>query len=278
MRSAICLIVRDEVRDIAEWIAFHALAGFDTQIILDHGSTDGTAEIIARAAEFHDIRLHSWTDNGANSQITAYHAVCRSYRQQFDWIAFIDSDEFLVLPSCTPMNEFLGRFHGWSGVALHWAVYGSSGHVDMPAGLVVENFIRRAREEFRPARHVKSIVRPSAVLACLNPHCFELAPGERGTYCDAEGHAIAWLAAPEHQGVLRGFSATPPQYDTARVNHYFTRSRAHWQAKLARGYPNNVAVRTEADFDEHDRNDIEDEAALGRLPALRAAVARIGRG
>ena len=51
MKSAICMIVRDEARDILEWIAFHARAGFDAQVIFDNGSTDGTAELIqGRAA------------------------------------------------------------------------------------------------------------------------------------------------------------------------------------------------------------------------------------
>ena len=34
MKTAICLIVRNEVRDIQEWIAHHALAGFDRSMPL----------------------------------------------------------------------------------------------------------------------------------------------------------------------------------------------------------------------------------------------------
>jgi len=104
MKSAICLIVRNEVRDIAEWIAFHALIGFDTQIIFDNGSDDGTTAIIRAAAEIHDVRYHFWPNSTQRSQVLAYEAACQAYRREFDWIAFVDSDEFVVLEENININ------------------------------------------------------------------------------------------------------------------------------------------------------------------------------
>jgi len=275
MKSAICLIVRNEARDIAEWIAFHALLGFDTQIIFDNASDDGTARIIRAAAGLHDIRTHDWPNRSAQSQIAAYQATCEAYRLEFDWIAFIDSDEFLLPVEDIKINDFLIRFDRWSGIALHWAVYGANGHDDMPPGLILENFTRRADETFFAARHVKSIIRPGFANACLNPHCFDLRGHIDGSYCDALGRSMQWWLAPECGGILPGLSHEPPDYSVARVNHYFTRSRAHWLAKLRRGYPSDVAIRTMAEFDEYNRNDIADPIATRYLPALREAVARI---
>jgi glycosyltransferase involved in cell wall biosynthesis len=276
MKSAICLIVRDEARDIQEWIAFHALAGFDTQIIFDNGSTDGTAALIQAARRQYDIRFHDWENRTAGSQVLAYMAACEAYRLEFDWIAFLDSDEFLVVPQAEPVNEFLARFEGWSAIAVNWAVYGSAGHDAVPDGLIVENFTRRADADFFPARHVKSIVRPRLAQACPNPHYFAMLEDIDGHYCDAAGQYMLWVRAPEVAGgVLRGVSRAPPDYALCRVNHYFTRSRAHWRAKLARGYPSELVIRKMEEFDQYDRNEVEDPVAAGRAQAVREAVNRL---
>jgi glycosyltransferase involved in cell wall biosynthesis len=275
MKSAICLIVRNEARDIAEWIAFHALAGFDAQIIFDNRSDDQTAAIIKAAGTLHDIRFQDWPESGPRSQVAAYEAACAAYREEFEWIAFIDSDEFLVLPEDEPVNRFLARFEAWSGVALNWAIYGADGHEDFPPALVVDSFRRRARPDFFPARHVKSIVRPHFIERCLNPHCFALRGHVAGSYADAAGRPMQWWPAPELGGILPGVSFAPPDYSLARVNHYFTRSRAHWRAKLRRGYPSDVAVRKMAEFELYNRNEIVDTTAQRGIEALRLGVVQI---
>ena len=276
MKSAICLIVRDEARDIQEWIAFHALAGFDSLIIFDNGSTDGTAALIQGAARHVDIRFHNWENRSAASQVLAYQAACGAYRLEFDWIAFLDSDEFLVTPDAVKVNEFLARFNDWSAIAMNWAVYGANNHEAWPDGLVVENFTRRAPADFFPARHVKSFVRPRLARSCPNPHYFDMSEGTDGHYCDAAGRYMLWLRSPETPGgVLRGISRAEPDYTLCRINHYFTRSRAHWLAKMRRGYPDDLLIRKDEEFAAYDRNEIDDPIALRGLPALKAMAAKL---
>ena len=276
MKTAVCLIVRNEVRDIAEWIAFHALAGFDTQIIFDNRSDDGTTDIVKSAGARYDIRYHHWPHSGPDSQVSAYEAACAAYKLEFDWIAFVDSDEFVVIAGAEPIGDYLARFEGWSGVALNWAIYGSDGHEAFPDGLVMESFTRRAGLDFFPVRHVKSIIRPGFAARCLNPHCFDLRGHRLGSYATPRQRPMQWWPAPELGGILPGVSLELPDYATARINHYFTRSRAHWLAKLARGYPSDIAIRKRAEFDIYDRNDVRDampEAVLRDLKRNVAALA-----
>ena len=277
MKSAICLIVRNEARDIAEWMAFHKVAGFDAQIIFDNRSDDGTTEIVKAAATRLDIRYHHWPHSGPDSQVMAYEAACTAYRLEFDWIAFVDSDEFVVIAGGETVNAYLARFDGWSGVALNWAIYGSDGHTEFPDGLVLESFTRRARADFFPARHVKSIIRPGFAARCLNPHCFDLRGHHLGSYATPRQKAMHWWPAPELGGILPGVGLEVPDYRTARVNHYFTRSRAHWLAKLKRGYPSDVAIRKMAEFDEYDRNDLQDAIPEVVIDAVREEINRMGK-
>jgi glycosyltransferase involved in cell wall biosynthesis len=275
MKTAICLIVRNEARDIAEWIAFHALVGFDTQIIFDNRSDDATPAIIQAAAQIHDIRFHDWPDRTPRSQVLAYEAACAAYRLEFDWIAFVDSDEFVIPDEPVPINDYLARFEGYSGLAMPWAIYGANGHEDFPNAMVLESFDRRAAEDFSVVRHVKSIIRPTFAGSCLNPHCFELRGHRLGSYCDTQGRAMQWQAAPEWGGIIPGVSSAAPDYAHGRINHYFTRSRAHWLCKLKRGYPSDHAIRKMEEFTEYDRNEVLDPIAHRYLPGLREALARL---
>jgi hypothetical protein len=112
--------------------------------------------------------------------------------------------------------------------------------------------------------------------AALIPHYFDMREARDGHYCDGRGQYMLWHQAPEVPGgVLRGVSRAAPDYALGRVNHYFTRSRAHWQAKLARGYPSDFLIRKQEEFDQYNRNEIADPAALRRVGALRQAVARL---
>ena len=269
MRTAVCMNVRNEARDIAEWMAFHAEVGFGTQIIFDNDSTDATRHIIQAAARTMDIRYHHWGQSNHTYQIDAYFTACHIYRHDFDWIAFLDSDEFLVLTAPQPIGEFLVPFGPFGGIAINWAIYGSNGHDSYPDGLLTETFTRRSPAAFFPNRHIKSIVQPKAVMGCENPHWFVLdAP-----YCDAAGRPMAWL---ENAGRFHhALSAHEPDYAQCRINHYFTRSRAHWIEKVRRGYPADIAIRKLEEFDEYDRNEVLDPIALRHAPAVRERVAAI---
>ena len=270
MRTAICMNVRNEARGVAEWMAFHRQAGFDTQIIFDNASTDGTRQLIQAAARLFDVRYHHWGQADHTYQVDAYFTACHLYRHEFDWLAFIDSDEFLVTAAAQPIAEFLQPFGPCGGIGVNWAIYGSNGHDEWPPGLVTEAFTRRSEATFLPNRHIKSIVRPLAVMACENPHWFLLdAP-----YVDAAGRALHWLQQPAGHTV-RGLTEDVPDYTHCRVNHYFTRSRAHWVEKVRRGYPAEIAVRKIEEFDHYDRNEVLDPVAARWTPAVRSWVAAI---
>jgi hypothetical protein len=125
---------------------------------------------------------------------------------------------------------------------------------------------------------VKCIIRPGFAGRCLNPHCFELRGDRLGSYCTALGRPMAWWLAPEAGGIIPGLSREEPDYGACRINHYFTRSRAHWLAKLKRGYPSDVAVRTMEEFGAYDRNDVEDMIACRYVSGVRAGMREIAEG
>src|SRR5215213_875066 len=97
LNSAVCLIAKNEERTIAQWIAFQRVIGFDEVVVYDNGSTDATPDIVFRISEQDAaVSYRAWPD--APDRVPQ----CDAYRDavgksRADWIAFFDTDEFLVL-------------------------------------------------------------------------------------------------------------------------------------------------------------------------------------
>ena len=268
-RTAICLIAKDEQRDIAEWIAYHISCGFSSVIFYDNGSRDRTRDIALSFTEIFDLRLVLWNHNDLTYQKDAYLHACRRFQDDFDWIAFLDSDEFFFEMSPTKLN-FLNKVdNSISQILLNWAVFGMSGHRDFPDGLIIENFVNRTPPEFGPNRHTKALVRPKMVRGVSNPHCFIV----EGRSVDTGGRDIEWSSTPG-PGVISG----DPVYSSARINHYFTRSYAHWRRKNARGYSDQPGFqRADKELEIYDAAaTIVDRTAVPWSPTVRAVLAAVG--
>lgn len=262
MRACVCVMVKNEQHIIAEWLSYHFALGFDAAVVLDNGSTDDTLPIVRQAARAFDIRTADVADGGPWTQPNAYVAACRAFDREFDWMAFLDADEFLAPTRDAGVKDLLARLDAHHAVALNWKMFGSAGHDAQPPGLVVEAFRRCAPPGFGPNRHVKSLVRPANVAGPLNPHVFKV----QRPYVDALGRPVGWAELP---GVTSAFISDADWF----VHHYFVQSRAQWAAKVARGYPDGT-VRKEADFPLYDRNEVLNEDALRFAAKTRASLAR----
>lgn len=260
MKIACVAIVKNEERHIAEWLAWQFTCGFDTVLLFDNNSTDRTAAIARAFAPEFDVRVRDWPSRTPKYQIWAYEYAARTHAAEFDWLAFFDTDEFLVLDDGLDLKTLLAA-RAEPAVAVPWAIFGSSGHQDIPDGLVIEAFTHRAPAEFLPNRHFKTILRPYRVRACRSPHNFDCG----AEYVDLFGNGLALDSA--------GNLAAPPVYRGAKLHHYFTRSRAQWREKLDRGYPDTT--REDTEFSYFDRNEVFDDGArryANKLTLVLAAM------
>jgi glycosyltransferase involved in cell wall biosynthesis len=259
MNSAICVIVKNEAELISEWITHHSLIGFKSFIIIDDNSVDRTVDIALSLKSHIDIRVMKYTQDGKGLQKNEYLDICRAHADEFDWIAFIDADEFITLGDYDSIDGLLKDRKDSDAIAIPWLMYGSSGHISKPEGLILESYQYRSEYSFGPNRHVKSIVRPEKVLDCYNPHSFEV----QGNYSLPDGSPVIWTEN------IKGLLAQAACYDTVRINHYFTRSLSHWHDRLNRGQL-GTTKRTLDDFAKYDRNEVFDDSALPYAIAVRA--------
>jgi len=136
---------------------------------------------------------------------------------RFEWVGFVDADEFVVLRDTRGIPEFLAEFPAQAGVALHMYMFGSNGHRFRPHGPVIAEYTRRSA----PLNgHVKCFVRPERVANHRNPHSW---------YYRGMRHAVT-----ERGRKVGGSISLPPTADFAWINHYHHKSDQDYFEKAAR--------------------------------------------
>lgn len=158
---------RDEP-NIAEWVGHHLLLGFDKIIVFDHLSKNPISSVIVN--NFNKRLQVIRTDGSGNIKNKLMQkALDIANNNNYSWMLYLDSDEFLNLNKFNNVKQLLSVFKEADSVGINWLMFGTSGFKDQPKGLLTENFIR---SEIRLDQHVKTFVRPSAVVRVINPHYF----------------------------------------------------------------------------------------------------------
>lgn len=227
---AIVLIVKDEAKDIADWVRFHCLAGMAHLFLYDNGSTDGTAQLAQEACTV-PITVIPWqlnvtarkADWRMHQQALAYSHAILTYGAGFARMAFIDTDEFLVPRHGHSIEAAIAHLGDCANISLPWVMFGHNGHVDVSDLPLPFAFTQRARHLGGKFLNFKCIVDPCAV-KCVGLHRFET--DVMGTQTRNTNGAFA------HVKQRTGDFVTT---DHLQLNHYYLRSKAELQAKLDRG-------------------------------------------
>jgi Glycosyltransferase family 92 len=277
---AACAIFKDEAPYLAEWIEFHRLIGVERFFLYDNSSGDTSRVVLAPWVRAGVVQV---TDASiplaAGGQRVAYADGLERARGRVRWLAFIDIDEFLFSPQRESLAQILPEYERHPGVVVNWQVYGSSGLLTIPPGLVVESFVARARTDWIRNRRVKSIVDPVRALRPSGPHFFEYAGGALAVTENHEPVRAVDVRASARQ-LKRGLARLPLLHTDPyavrnssvkrvsirrlRINHYAVKSRQEFLDKVARHAPRGsdahdsrtrVASRY---FHYHDRNEVHD--------------------
>jgi hypothetical protein len=218
-KAAVCAIFKDERKYLLEWIVYHKMIGFDHFVLYDNASTDGGKEAVLKTAAREFVDIIHWPLRPG--QLSAYQHFCENFSQYYDWVAFLDLDEFLHLLIDHDVKQLLTRRGEHNAILINWLNFGPSGQVVRPAGLVIGNYTHRLPEDSAINRHVKSLVRTAALAGTgATAHV----PTFGGDACHPGGGTI-------------GKDPIQPQafHDVAVINHYYTRSWEDWCHKAKRG-------------------------------------------
>lgn len=206
-------MVRDDNDYLDEWVEYHLAIGFEHILIYDHLSIDpvkakwGTQVTVKRIdIEFpfpeyiHKSTFRQWKSH---------------------WIMVADVDEFLVLLGYNDVKDLLINYENYGGLGIPWSMYGSSGHIKKPQGLVKDNYLWRTVDQDGP-QYVKTIANTKYYKNIEDPHFV---------------YSSQPLVNEAFEPFTGSLASSPRQL--CKINHYFTRSYEEWLFKRNRGpgYP-----------------------------------------
>jgi hypothetical protein len=255
-----CACIGYETPYLVEWLEFHRLVGVERFFLYNNADRDAQRKLLEPYVEEGIVVLYEWPH--FPPQMPAYNHCLEKHREDSRWIAFIDVDEFLFSPTGSSVPEILVDYEAAPAVGVNWVLFGPSGHQTNPGGLVIESYVKRTAAA---GKIIKSIVNPRRTIGCTHVHYFAYDHGD---------------AVDENHNPIEGAMTEVPSVSRLRINHYFTKSIAEFEAKLAmRRADTGVYRQDEREEDlmqsmiAIDREASQpDEAILKYLPQLQAAV------
>jgi GT2 family glycosyltransferase len=248
----ICSIIRNREQWIEEWISFHHLVGFTHFYIGLHQCSDKTEEVLIDLSKKYKIKIFHVEDKvGGSPQTFFYNFIQNEVAFEVDWMAFIDSDEYLFSLENKKIGHVLDSFlqKNVYALAIHWACFGSSNFVKEPSGLIIENYRRRAPDDFLVNKHVKSIVyqRVAGVIKFSNPHLVTV---------DYE------VFDEKLRSISTPISPYEPTFSSLRINHYLCQSREYFLTRKknygSADSDQEINIKSEGWWMTHDKNDVFD--------------------
>jgi hypothetical protein len=214
-------IVKGDERFIEEWIVYHRFIGVDRFMIYDNSPGLPLRSLLSPYRHF--VTIIDWRGDptaawpGRNLQTKTYAHALAAAMSQYDWVTFIDVDEFIVLRQHANLAAFLSRFEDFGSVRLNWHVFGHNGYYEDPNGLITSALTRRMA---KPSPRTKAISRPESVFAIESAHLCRLKAGWRAADANARPYTD---------------DLYPGKTDVAHINHYACRSFLSWMGRVARG-------------------------------------------
>jgi hypothetical protein len=238
---AICSAFKDESHNLAEWIMYHHMLGVGHFYLYDNLSSDRRSlnKVLTPFLRMGIVTFVFWPERDVNRgwQPTSINDCIYRFGSRFRYMAHIDVDEFFVIKMPSQNAAKIGNLPAaveeifrsvnpevWN-IHVPWAIFGSSGHISTPGGLVLENYWKRMdssnliqydkgysylrRYDDRRVSASKSVIRVGPHFFCASPNIHFFAPFDLSTHAS---------------------------FDQLHLNHYHTKSYEEWRIKRKKQY------------------------------------------
>lgn len=210
----VCAIFHNEARFLDEWIDFHLNEGAEKIYLYNHQSDDDYMKVLYKYLSTKKLELIDWNISVQTPlewnaiQCAAYKDCITKVKNKCEWLAVIDTDEFLFSPMGTKIHELLNNYNEFDQIGVNWVIYGTSYIDELEEGAkITQHMVFRAPTD---NKNVKSIVRPNKVIDCINPHYFIMKDPSK--------------TVNENKIFMEGPFSPHSSY-ILRINHYWTRDR-----------------------------------------------------
>ena len=275
-KNSVVAILKGEEKFLDEWLVYHRMIGIDHFYLYDDDPLFPLEKFLYPHRKY--VTVINWYGMdvempGNMNQTKAYMHAVTHHVHPYEWVVFIDADEFIVLRKHKSVHKFLSGFdEHCSAVSLFWHIFGHNGFYEDPPGLVTTSLTRRM---LKPGSQMKTFNRPGAIAGISTPHYCHL---KSGLWLDANHRPFNYYPYP-------GLT------DTAHINHYQCRSFVNWINRAKRG---DVNFKNEQAPQEHhwrlteesclrhfvatvakDRNEFVDEYMLRYKKEIESGIKKI---
>lgn len=229
MNIALVCIAKNENRYIREFIKYYLNLGVD-KIIIGDNNDEHTGEWIEPIVDDYiekniisivNLRgLKSDISKNISVQYDYYNAVYNQIRNIYDWIIFVDCDEFITLTDCDNIKDFLSKdcFNNYDVIHLNWMCYNDGNNIYDNGKPVLNRFLTKVDITDNVTnilnKHMKSIIKGGINIDTIfngNSHT----PWYKDLkYCNNEGIETKF----------DDLFKVPASYKYAYIKHYVTKS------------------------------------------------------
>jgi len=228
-KIAICLLTNED-KHLEEWLKHHRNYGFSNFLIYcdDFQYIEHKARYTQKAY-FHLVK----STNNPRFQMDIYEQCCKRYKNDYEFILFLDSDEYYesktgnIQEDIKLIKEKFGEF---DGLSLSWRMYGKS-EPYFETRQLIENYT-----QWYPNNHIKSLVNPSKVIKWNDPHKPALTKNSK--FINELGEKV-------------NSPIEPHSSENIWVKHIWTRSLEEWKEKVNRKGFYELYKRKMEQFYEH---------------------------
>jgi hypothetical protein len=225
MKVGIHSIIKDCYEPyLLEWFNYHHSLGIDYFFIYDNESKVPIQKTISQLKFQSSIYVELFPGKASqNVQRLSYLKFLTDAKNGIlphcDRVAFLDDDEFIIIED-GDIKSILSDYLEFSGLALSWRMFGSSGILKRLPTSRMKKFVYYTPSTYLGNLNIKSIVDPYLVKEPETAHTFHF---NQGICVDIDRKPI------------EGYYINPPIYRRAWINHYWTGTMEDWQARLIRG-------------------------------------------
>lgn len=223
----LCTIAKKENLYIKEFIDYYHSLKVDKIILYDNNEVkeENFFDILKNEIENNFVKIINLR-GFIRPQKKAYNHCYKYNKYDYEWIAFYDVDEFLYILNSTDLNKFLSSsiFKNCQSIIINWKYYGDNNKVFYEPKPVKERFTK-------PVNLTDEILKNKFIYSAAKTIV-------RG------GLNLVWAHFPHYlkntincrpNGKVLNDYFSPPEYSTAYIKHFTTKSTEEYIEKLSKG-------------------------------------------
>ena len=219
----ICAICKNENLYLKEYVTYYQKLGLKKIIIYDNNDIDGEKpeDILFNYIKSNFVEIID-TRGFRRSQIPSYNHCYEKYRNQFDYIAFLDFDEFIIIQNNKSINDYLydEKFDKCESILLNWEMYGDNDLVKYDKRTMIERFTKPS-EKWNKGKSIVRTKIDNLLIISVHNVGFNV-----NYFCDSNGNKII---PPSY------LDFSPPREPESYIKHFYTKTVEEFCKKIKRG-------------------------------------------